>query len=416
LSPGAFEIDFDQIYFAGDLNNRRLTINDYPSLQLISRTEALNQAVEAVYKGDNSELIPALFETYNSNLHKAVSGVDPEAAKLLKNNLTRMAAAKANYTAQLLQRARADKNGVIRPKAVYQKEAKKIISRANTTQAAEYNAAVHRTRIYKQMNRFQETKRLFPNIEWLRTRSASPREVHLAYVGRVWPMDDPFLQTNHPGCVWGCKCDWKNTDKPATDNQDLKPVPASPGLEGNPATTNEIFTDKHPYFKRVDKHIPDLGVLHNSDDIAYLNKETNGIKYQLHFNAQKEFNEINVRYLPLINRAGFKNIKFLPQIDRKETVLRERYFGQKIISSSKCPDTLCDGLFVELKAVKNSGRKTRRNIINEIGDAAKKSDVVILISEKELDFNQIAETQFKIHPNLQRIVIFFNDKMFDFLP
>jgi hypothetical protein len=73
-------------------------------------------------------------------------------------------------------------------------------------------------------------------------------------------------------------------------------------------------------------------------------------------------------------------------------------------------------LFVELKSVKNSGRKTRRNIINEIGDAAKKSDVVILISEKELDFNQIAKTQFKLHPNLQRIVIFFNDKLFDFMP
>jgi hypothetical protein len=46
----------------------------------------------------------------------------------------------------------------------------------------------------KEMNRFQETKRLFPNIEWLRTRSATPREVHLAYVGRVWPMDDPFFK------------------------------------------------------------------------------------------------------------------------------------------------------------------------------------------------------------------------------
>ncbi|MGE4542241.1 MAG: phage minor head protein, partial [Bacteroidales bacterium] len=289
MSPGAFEIDFDQLYFAGDLNNRRLTINEYPSLQLVSRSEALNQAVEAVYKGDSSELIPALFETYNSNLHKAVSGVDPESAKLLKNNLTRMAAAKANYTAQLLQRARADKNGVIRPKSVYQKEAKKIISRANTTQAAEYNAAVHRTRIFKQMNRFQETKRLFPNIEWLRTRSASPREVHLAYVGRVWPMDDPFLQTNHPGCVWGCKCDWKNTDKPATDNQDLKPVPASPGLEGNPASTNEIFTNKHPYFKRVDKHIPDLGVLNNPDELVFLKqKDANGKPFLMHYNNQND--------------------------------------------------------------------------------------------------------------------------------
>lgn len=227
------------------------------------------------------------------------------------------------------------------------------------------------------MNRFQETKRLFPNIEWLRTRSATPREVHLAYVGRVWPMDDPFLQTNHPGCVWGCKCDWRNTDKAATDNQDLKPVPASPGLEGNPASTNEIFTDKHPYFKRVDKHIPELGVLNNPDELVFLKqKDANGKPFLMHYNNRSD-NELqkNLRAVAALNTVGFgKEIKLLPQIHYTQIALRERYYGKAFQKMQKfdCPDAMIDGVLAEFK----SG--TIKMASKRILQASQKASVVYL--------------------------------------
>jgi len=388
-------------------------------LQLANRQVDLNSAVEQIWKGKGSELMRPIFDTYNDDLHRAVASDSEETAKLFKNNVSRLAAAKANYTIQQLERCKADINGVARSKEEYKKAAKTVIGRANRAQAAEYNTTSHRCRVAKQWAQFTKEKRLFPNIEWLRTRSANPRDTkpddHLSFVGRRWHIDDDFLKKNYPGCLWNCKCNVKNTDKPVTDNADLKDVPAAAGLEGNPYYTNEIFSSKHPYFSRVNKHIPDVGVLYNSDDIAYLNKEENGVKFKLHYNAQKEFNDVNKPYLPLIKKAGFNDIKFLPTVERHEKELRKRYFG-KYWETNKCADMTDGQLFIELKTVGNSGRKTRRNIITEIGDAAKKADIVILKSEKQLDFNQIAKSQFEKYTNLQRIIFFFNDEMFDFIP
>ena len=163
----------------------------------------------------------------------------------------------------------------------------------------------------------------------------------------------------------------------------------------------------------VNKHVPALGPLHNPDDIAYLSKVENGIKYQVHFNAQDEFKEANKPFLPLLKEAGYKNIKFLPIIDEMETALRKRYFG-KYWKGKKSPDVFADDVYVELKHAENKGRNTRRNIIAHIGKAAKKADEVIILSEKELDFKQIAEKQFVVHSNLKQITFFFKTKMFKF--
>lgn len=330
---------------------------------------------------------------------------------MLKNNVSRLAAAKANYTVQQLHNAKGAAKG---DRNEYTRQAKLILARANSTQAAEYNTAVHRARVVKQWEQFQGERHLYPNIEWLRTRSASPREIHLAYVGRVWAMNDPFWSSNQPGCTWNCKCSWKTTDAKPTDNNNIVQVEASAGLEGNPYYTHEIFTNKHPYFSRVNKHVPALGPLHNPDDIAYLSKVENGIKYQVHFNAQKEFEQVNKAFLPALKEAGFEEIKFLPQIEKSETELRKRYFG-KYWESKKCADVHADGLFVELKEAK-AGKKTRRNIVDHIGDSAKKSDVTIIHIAKifeESMLRQLADDQFKKYNNLQRIIFYDKVKMID---
>lgn len=408
-------IDFEALYFNNDLQTKQLAISEFPQLTLANKQSQLNDAIGEIDKNgyDKRTLNTNIFGVYNENLLKGVSVDDPELKKLLKNNVTKLAAAKANYTAKLIERCKADLHGVERSKEDYQKESKKVINRANSSQAAEYNTTVHRSRVVKQWERFEREKHLYPHFKWLRTRSATPREVHLSYVGRVWKLDDPFLLSNHPGCTWNCKCDGTNTDEPVTDNGSLTIVPASPGLEGNPYYTKEIFSIKHPYFSRVDKHIPNLGVLHNPDDIVYLDEVDNGIKYKLHYLAQKEFKEHNNVYLPYLNKAGYKDIRFLPQIDPKEPDLRMRYFG-KIFSAKKCPDVNCDGLIVELKSV-DPVKKIRRNIITHIGEAAQKADVVMIYTPKIQDFGNIAKSQFDKYSNLKRIIFVFNNDLFDFV-
>lgn len=382
---------------------------------LLVNQSAFKTVADQIYNANSTELPTAVFEAYNTDLHAAVQGLDEERAKLLKNNLSRFSAAKTNNLVQQLDRARADADGVVRSKKEYDLQAKKITNTFNRYQVAEYNTAVHRTRVVKQWAQFERERHLYPNIEWLRTRSASPREVHLKYVGRIWSMDDPFWKMNHPGCTYQCKCGWKTTDAAPTDNAEVKQVSASPGLEGNSYFTDEIFGDKHPYFSNVKKHIPSLGVLHNADDIAYLNRADGEIKYQVHYNAQKEFEEVNKPFLPAIRAAGYKDIRFLPTIERHETELRKRYFG-KYADSKKCADVSADGLWIELKNVKNSGPKTRRNIIDVIGDVAKKADVAIIKIERVFEddmLRQLAATQFDKHTNLQRIIFIDEVKSID---
>ena len=92
--------------------------------------------------------------------------------------------------------------------------------------------------------------RLFPNLRWLPSRSATPREEHVRFYNRVWAKTDPFWQQNQPGNLWNCKCDWEETDDPCTAANPTTPIRHN-GLEGNPALTGQVFTDNHAYFAQA---------------------------------------------------------------------------------------------------------------------------------------------------------------------
>ncbi len=117
--------------------------------------------------------------------------------------------------------------------------------------AAEANTARTRARTGKQWQQFNQDDhaRLFPNIRWIASRSATPREAHMPFYGRVWAKDDPFWQHNQPGTLWNCKCDWEETDDPVTTGNPQKNIEV-PGLKGNPAETGQIFSEDAPYFSR----------------------------------------------------------------------------------------------------------------------------------------------------------------------
>lgn len=97
--------------------------------------------------------------------------------------------------------------------------------------------------------------RLFPNIRWIPSRSANPREAHRKFWNRIWPKNDPFWNENTPGSLWNCKCDWEQTSKPVTDGNPSSRI-AHKGLTGNPAKTGQIFTDSHPYIAKAPKDTP----------------------------------------------------------------------------------------------------------------------------------------------------------------
>lgn len=118
---------------------------------------------------------------------------------------------------------------------------------------AEYNTATARCITAEQFAEFNDPEHtsLFPNLEWLATRSTNPREEHQAFVGLILPKNHDFWRTHTPGTEWNCKCDLAETDDPATKAANLPTANVPKGLEGNPFYTGEVFTDKVGYLRNA---------------------------------------------------------------------------------------------------------------------------------------------------------------------
>lgn len=211
-------------------------------------------------EGNAGNIHPDVYKAYSDNLRKAVGGVfrsddygdryfDLQAQ--LQSNVTRFAAYKAYHLTEQLKKQRVKWTD----DDEYKKVAKAVLNTFNRYQAAEYNTATARARTAKQWTDFTSdsiANELYPNLKWLPSRSANPREEHIPFYGLVLPKTDPFWQENQPGNLWNCKCDWEETDDPAAATR-----PATihaKGLEGNPAETGEIFTKECTYFKQAGRN------------------------------------------------------------------------------------------------------------------------------------------------------------------
>jgi hypothetical protein len=215
----------------------------------MNAASSFTSVIDDIRKGYKDKIHPELFSVYQKNYFKALSMFgnqkhgDPyfEMVNQFKANLTRFAAHKAYHVTRQLKS--------IKTKDLdqFNKQAKGCIKKFNRYQAAEHHAIVARSRTAKQFEQFKQELDIYPNLEWLATKSAIPRELHKKYVGTILPHDDPFWVENQPGNLYGCKCDWRTTNKPITASPG-NVVKAAEGLEGNPALTGEIFTENHPYF------------------------------------------------------------------------------------------------------------------------------------------------------------------------
>lgn len=209
-------------------------------------------------EGNAGNIHPDVYKAYSDNLRKAVGGVfrsddygdryfDLQAQ--LQSNVTRFAAYKAYHLTEQLKKQREKWTD----DDEYKKVAKAVLNTFNRYQAAEYNTATARARTAKQWTDFTSdpiANELYPNLKWLPSRSANPREEHMVFYNRVWAKSDPFWSENQPGNLWNCKCDWEETDDPVTDSNPTDAHHAK-GLDGNPAETGEIFTKECTYFKQA---------------------------------------------------------------------------------------------------------------------------------------------------------------------
>ena len=232
-----------------------------PRVYALSMKQLYAQVIADVRDGKAGTVHPELYRAYCENLRKGVSGVlgrdsygdrYSDMCDQFEANVARFAAYKAFHATQQLERQLADREGVERSPEEFDRMARAVLNTFNRYQAAEYNTAVARARTAKQWADFSQGDNmfLFPNIRWLPSRSANPREQHIPFYNRVWAKNDPFWNSNQPGNLWNCKCDWEETDDPVTGDNPEGIRPAR-GLEGNPAETGQIFTENSTYFAKA---------------------------------------------------------------------------------------------------------------------------------------------------------------------
>lgn len=217
----------------------------------LNNDKAYNDIIEEFAENLHSSkyLNSTIAKSYKDNLLKAVSSVfgddDTDLSKQLKDNITAFAHYKAYNLTQII-------HGIKKsyPDKDFKTISKVAINTFNRYQAAEYNTAVARCRTAKQWQAMTGDKYnniLFPNIKWLPSRSAHPREAHIKFYNRIWAKNDPFWQSNTPGSLWNCKCDWQQTSSPVTESNPIGSISA-PGLKGNPGVTGKVFSDDASYF------------------------------------------------------------------------------------------------------------------------------------------------------------------------
>lgn len=266
---------------------------------------------------------PSLYEACSKNLRKGVQAVFPSDAATptvsvcgpnLSLNVSKFAAYKAYAFTRMLERQKQDYPNEYKQRAAF------ILTLFNNRQQTEYNAAVARSRTAKQWQEFGEkdNRRLFPNIRWIPSRSVHLRELHIPYYNKVWAKDDPFWNTNQPGALWNCKCDWEETDAAADGvPSDVKPAP---GLEGNPGNTGKVFSDNHPYFQKYakdDKIAELVGKCYYKDNKSSLQISAMAHHAEINQNVNTgrilldNFKNMELSIRPHLGKQGVKNPEYL---------------------------------------------------------------------------------------------------------
>ena len=170
--------------------------------------------------GEKAQAAERLANIYAGGYQRALDGVfvNPKAGSQgwdlyvrFAQNMGKFAAFKGWRLAEALGRIRGDRD--------YQTKAQTLADRFAAYQVTEFNTAAARARTARQMGQFAKDADILPNIEWLPTASISPRDEHQRLTGLVLPQDHPFWRANQPGNLYGCKCDWTATDKPATQER-----------------------------------------------------------------------------------------------------------------------------------------------------------------------------------------------------
>lgn len=142
-------------------------------------------------------------------------------------------------------------DGTIRPFAEFRKMARPLIQQYNLQWLrVEYNAAVASARAAKDYQKALQDIDIYPNLKYMPSVSATPRDSHKKFYGLILPVQHPFWRHGLPPSDWECKCWVEQTDEDATQAPTDYEIPKGP-FANNPAISGELFSADHPYFLKT---------------------------------------------------------------------------------------------------------------------------------------------------------------------
>lgn len=286
-----------------------------------------------------------------------------------------------------------DQDGNLRSFEVFKAEALKIDGQYRKSWLkVEYDTAVRTSRMAAQWERIQRTKQLYPNLRYVRSRAANPRQDHLSYVDIVRPVDDSFWKTNYPPNGWGCECGVEQTDADPTDiPQGIEPVPAdfafNAGILGQAfdlkqsGYSNSVSSSDLPKLLKFAKAEVNADIVR---DLQYQNlyksKKSGSVEaHPLAFN-NSDFNPVLSAARELANK-GHK-VKILP--DLGDSALRSELLPLEQIKPGKNPDYLIGKDVFELKSVNTA---SGRAIKGAIDSARAQCNNILIDIPEEVDIS-----------------------------
>ena len=222
-----------------------------------------------MYKGNSKVKIPAALhletgKKLSSGIEKSWR-IDPKKVKWnspdnlliekMRENLYRFSGAKTVIQLKEYNKLLKDKAGKLVSFNLFKSKALKVNEKYNVNYLnTEYNNSVSSAQNASNWLRFQDSKDIFPNLQYDAILDERTRDEHASLDGIIKPINDSFWNTHYPPNGWGCRCDALQTDKKPKGAAGKKIAGAvQEGFKNNVGKTGEVFTDKHPYHKGATK-------------------------------------------------------------------------------------------------------------------------------------------------------------------
>lgn len=251
MRPGLFRAAMDEFYMQGH------SCGGSPTAKLNFNSRAFDQAIKDYFDGEmeagdiHHKLWEATYREIGNGILEGGGKIkynteDIALINELKTNAAVFAAFKNHAQSKALVDLLIDENGKKRSWTDFRKSAAKIDEKYNRQWLeAEYNYSIRAARSAVQWKEFERTKDLYPNLEYMPSRSANPRETHKEYYGIIKPIDDPIWDKIMPPNGWGCKCPVRKSRGEVTQ-ESIDPVDQIPGIPGNAGKAAQIITPDHP--------------------------------------------------------------------------------------------------------------------------------------------------------------------------